>query len=380
MFTVNPNEYAKLLEIHANTNTPLFVYGAPGIGKSEIPRQVFSKRANAQNRKFVEWSALSQNDKLDCISNPEKYFVFVDFRLGQCDTTDLRGIPNMTKGDLLEYMPLAWVKYFSEPTASGAIFFDELNLAPPVVAGQAYQIINDRVVSDIRISDNVFIFGAGNRAEDQGYTFGMAFPLRDRMSEFELQVSSDAWCDWACENGVEMAFVSYIKWKPSALFDHPKDKAHKGTTPRGLVRADKLVKEVGGLQSDLAHHVVSCAVGEAFATDFKAYIEVIAEMNLDRFIEDPKSVETLTSPDKRFAICGVLADHIIKDYKNNPLKVAKLYEIIHNLPIEFMVVSLNMTRLGFGKNPNGFRESIEQYPNYVDLINIVGKFAFHTAS
>ena len=376
MFKVTPNEYAKLLEVHANANTPLFVYGAPGIGKSEIPRQVFSERAEKQNRKFVEWSDLTQEQKNTCIANPEKYFVFVDFRLGQCDTTDLRGIPNMTKGELLEYMPLAWVKYFSDEMASGAIFFDELNLAPPVVAGQAYQIINDRVVSDIRLSDKVFIFGAGNRHEDQGYTFGMAFPLRDRMSEFELEVSSDAWCDWACENGIDMSFVSYIKWKPSALFNHPADSSKKGTTPRGLVRADKLVKEIGGLQSDLSHHVISCAVGESFAIEFKAYIDVISEMDIDMFIENPKSVKELDTPDKRFAICGVLADHIIKYHKDDKEKIAKLYEIIHNLPVEFMIVSLNMTRLGFGKNTAGFRESIEQYPNYIDLINVVGKFAF----
>lgn len=376
MFKVNATEYAQLLGIHSNTNTPLFVYGAPGIGKSAIPRQVFQEKADKLKKTFVEWSDLTQDQKTDCIENPEKFFVFVDFRLGQCDTTDLRGIPNMTNNDLLEYMPLAWVKYFSNEEAHGAIFFDEMNLAPPVVAGQAYQIINDRVVSDIRLSDHVFIFGAGNRSVDKAHTFNMAFPLRDRMSEFELEITSDEWCDWACANGIDMAFVSFIKWKPSRLHKVDHSSNEKGSTPRGIVRANTLVKEVGGIKAPLAHHLVSSAVGEPFAIEFKAYTDVIKKMDLEKFIKDPKSVKTLKSPDKQFAICGVISEHIVKTPLKDKKRIQKLYEIMHNLPIEFMIVSMNMTRLGFGKNNAGFRESIELYDDYRELCKVAAKFAF----
>jgi len=180
---------------------------------------------------------MTQVIKDDVFKNPQKYFVFTDFRLGQCDSSDLKGIPNMSSPEMLEYMPLAWAKFYCQDEADGVIFFDEMNLAPPVVCGQAYQIINDRVVSDLKISDDVWMFGAGNRASDKAHVFSMPFPLRDRFSEIEMNVNDDEWCAWAIQNKINPHLIAFIKWKPDALY-RPCDKSSdKGSTPRGVGRA-----------------------------------------------------------------------------------------------------------------------------------------------
>ena len=224
METVNAKRYGEMLRIHYDLKMPMFVYGAPGIGKSAIPLQVFSTMVwerveagvnnkelwdsltyeqrieascdkhkypvfgeDADVRQFVAWNDMSFSDKIHAIENPELYFVMVDFRLTQCDPADLKGVPKLiTEHDMLEYSPLSWVRYFENKTADGAIFFDELNLATAMVAASAYQIINEGVVADIKLTDNVFIFGAGNRSQDKAYVNPLPNPLRDRFNEFEL--------------------------------------------------------------------------------------------------------------------------------------------------------------------------------------------------
>lgn len=374
MYKIDTGNYVEMLKIHDATKTPLYVYGAPGIGKSAIPRQVFSDVAKTEKRQFIEWNDMTSDLKDDCMVNPDKYFVFMDFRLGQCDTTDLRGIPNMTKPDSLEYMPLAWVRYFAQDDARGVIFFDELNLAPPVVAGQAYQIINDRVVSDIRLGDGVFIFGAGNRASDKAHVFTMPFPLRDRFSELEVAVNDEEWCNWAWKNDVNPHLISFIKWKPTSLYNPSKNTEDKGSTPRGVVRASKLIKEVGlSIEHPTVHAVVSCGLGEAFATEFQAYTQVASKIDIDALIKNPASVKDLNSADKMFAICGLLGEQLRKMKMSDP-RVGKMFEIAHELPAEYTVVALNMIRTSFAKNSQ-FKQALQKYPKFKTLLKEAARYA-----
>lgn len=374
MFKIGTESYPDMLKIHYSTKTPLYVYGAPGIGKSAIPREVFEGVAKSKNREFIEWNDMSEQDKDDAMLNPEKYFIFTDFRLGQCDTTDLRGIPNMTKSEVLEYMPLAWVKYYSSEGADGVIFFDELNLAPPVVAGQAYQIINDRVVSDIRLSPDVFIFGAGNRASDKAHVFTMPFPLRDRFSELEVSVNDEEWCNWAWKNEVNPHLIAFIKWKPSSLYRPADGSEDKGSTPRGVVRASKLIEECSlPLDHPTIHALTSCALGEAFSIEFHGYCAVASKIDLDALMKTPKKVKDLNSPDKWFAVCGLLGENLRKLKPSDP-KSAKMFEIAHELPTEYTVVALNMIRTSFDSNPK-FKTALSKYPRFKELLEEAARYA-----
>ena len=89
------------------------------------------------------------------------------------------------------------------------IFFDEINLAPPTVAGSAYQIINDRTISDRRLADDVFCMGAGNRAEDKAHIFDMPMPLHDRFAEVEIGVNLEDWTEWAAGK-INSHLISFI--------------------------------------------------------------------------------------------------------------------------------------------------------------------------
>tara|TARA_A100001201_G_C4096447_1_gene203978 strand:+ start:2162 stop:3268 length:1107 start_codon:yes stop_codon:yes gene_type:complete len=338
MQKVNTTQYAELLQHHWKIKSPLFVAGGPGIGKSMIPLQVFKTLAEEKGLEFIRWDRTNKDEKDAMFADPSKYFVFCDQRLSQMDTTDLRGIPKM-ESDMVDFMPPAWVSYFCNEKANGVIFFDEINLAPPVVAGAAYQIIHDRSMSDMKLSDNVMLIAAGNRAEDKAFTFDMPLPLRDRFSECELQPSVETWTEWAAGN-VNPHLVSFVNWKESYLYRISDTGQDKSTTPRGIKRASDLIGKLSVTDSKIPL-LTSIACGEAFATEFQAYVKYFADLDWDKIYSEPECLEDMEIS-QLFAVCGGLSEHFQKEPRQE--KFDSIVGIVDKMKPEFAVMTLRMMR------------------------------------
>jgi len=315
----------------------LFIQGGPGIGKSQVPRQVFREVAENKNLEFVQWDKTSKDMKDTMEHNPEKYFVFCDQRLSQMDSTDLRGIPNMN-ADKLEPMPPSWVVYFCNPKAQGVIFFDEINLAPPVVAGSAYQIILDRSMADMKLGDNVYLIGAGNRAEDKAFTFEMSLPLKDRFCEMELYPDAESWTEWAASNKINPHLIAFINWKESYLYRMSETGQDKATTPRGIERASILIGDSEITDPEVTM-LTSISVGEAFSTEFQAYVKYFSKLDWNLIYREPITVKEF-DVSQMFAVSGGLAEHFIKDNG----KFEDVITVVDEMPAEFAVMALRIMR------------------------------------
>lgn len=370
IYKVKTSTYAEILKTCWENKTPLYVYGGPGIGKSEIPKQVFKKIAAEKKLEFKDWNDLSLADRMECIKNAAKYFVFCDQRISQMDTTDLRGIPNMINTEMLETVPMSWVIYFTQPQAHGAIFFDELNLAAPAVAGQAYQIINDRCVADRRLSEDTFVFGAGNRLTDQAHVFEMPFPLRDRFCEFEIFPDVESWTrDYAVPAAINPHLVAFVNWKESYLYHVDKCAANKSSTPRGIARASKLIGE-RDITTNEVFELVSISVGEGFAAQFQAYCKHFQQLDWNQLYSKPEVVKGY-EVDKLWAIVGGLTEQFIKGIEQK--RFDQQMALIMNMRADFAIVTLKMYKEGAAakkfalqiKKSPYFKPIVESYSQYL---------------
>jgi hypothetical protein len=285
----------------------------------------------------------------------------------------------MTNSEILETMPMSWVIYFSQPSAFGVIFFDEINLAAPVVAGAAYQIINDRVCADRKLSDHVWLMAAGNRhGKDKAFTFSMPAPLRDRFAEIEITHDVQAWTEWAA-GVVNPNLISLCNWKESLLYNMDKADCDKGSTPRGVVRASKLIEGLDlsdKAQANKANMYVSIAVGEAFAAQFLAYCKHFQSLKWENIYNNPASVESFES-DKLYAVGGGMAEQFDKEVKNNSKpkalldKLDNILNVVQHMPEDFAVVTLRMIR---DTNDKSFRQTIKKSDHFDDVVDRYGKF------
>ena len=88
------------------------LWGAPGIGKSQIISQV----------------AVEHNVPM------------IDIRLSQMEPSDLRGIP-FKNGDLVDWSIPSLLPDAARHGEQGILFLDEITSAPPTVSAAAYQLI-----------------------------------------------------------------------------------------------------------------------------------------------------------------------------------------------------------------------------------------------
>lgn len=366
MYKTSTVGYKSMLRRCYNVKQPLMVYGGFGIGKSMIPRQIFEDVAATKKREFVVWEDTSNEQKNEMIANPEKYFVFCDQRIGQMDSTDLRGIPNMMDTDKLQTIPYAWVIYFTQEGADGVIFFDEINLAPPTVAGSAYQIINDRTISDRRLATDVFVMGAGNRAEDKAHIFEMPMPLHDRFAEVEIGVNVDDWTEWAAGK-ISPHLISFINWKQSRLYHADVKKGDKPSTPRSVERASKLLGDID-ITTNEAFELVAIACGEAFAAEFQAYAKYYSQLNWKNIYANPSSVAKF-EVDKLWAVAGGMTDQFLKGVDDKTF--AAMMNVTLEMRPDFALVGLKMMKDGDKKK---FTTQIKKCKNFQQIVKTHAKF------
>lgn len=366
MYKTSTLGYKEMLSDCYDTKIPLMVYGGFGIGKSMIPRQIFKDIAKSKKREFVLWEHTTDEQKNEMIANAEKYFVFCDQRIGQMDSTDLRGIPNMMDTDKLKTIPYAWVIYFTQPEADGVVFFDEINLAPPTVAGSAYQIINDRCISDRKLGDNVFCMGAGNRAEDKAHIFDMPMPLHDRFAEVEIGINVDDWTEWASAN-INPHLISFINWKPNRLYHADVKKGDKPSTPRSVERASKLLGDKD-ITDNHSFELVAIACGEAFATEFQAYAKYYSQLNWANIYKNPASVAKFEM-DKLWAVAGGMTDQFLKGVEDKIF--SSMMDVTLEMRPDFALVGLKMMKDG---NKKKFTTQIKKCKKFQQIVKAHAKF------
>jgi hypothetical protein len=337
----------------------LFVWGTFGIGKSESTYKVAKDISDKKGKQFVVWGRITRAEKEEVLKNPGKYFVMIDIRLSEYTADDIKGLPVFADGkDTIEFRSPMWAKLLEKKLnelkedggaevlnnneSDGILFFDEINLAVPLVVSSCYKIIYDRIINDSKISSNWLVIGCGNMSSDRAYTHDMSPPLRDRGGEVELVLDTNAWTtDWAIKNNIRQQIIGYINWKRGDVLRRVDfDDNQKFTTPRGWERVNNLIKgiEWGKNRDNMNFYewldlIIATAIGESVATEFVAYCKIQELINLDELIKHPqmikevkgKKVEGLRDDDD--SIIYFIATAVGEQYKDKTIPFTKVVEV-----------------------------------------------------
>ena len=250
--TISPNKAKSRITHALKKKRPIFLWGPPGIGKSDIVHQI--------------------GEYMDAH--------VIDVRLSLWEPTDIKGIPYYAANDNV----MAWAppvelpsKEFAKQHEAIILFLDEMNSAAPAVQAAAYQLILNRKVGTYELPDNVYIVAAGNRDADKGVTYRMPAPLANRFIHLELAVDFDDWFQWAVDNNIHKDVVGYLTFSKKDLYDFdPKSPSRSFATPRSWSFVSELLED--DLDEDTTTDLVSGAVGEGLAIKFVAHRKVAAKM------------------------------------------------------------------------------------------------------
>lgn len=251
--TVTSQQARKSILKAFQAKRPLFLWGPPGIGKSELVEGITAELGG----------------------------FMIDLRLGQMEPTDIRGIPFYNKDTgKMDWAPP--VELPDEETASQypivVLFLDELNSAPASVQSAAYQLILNRRVGKYRLPDNVVMVAAGNRESDKGVTYRMPTPLANRFIHQEMKVDFASWQEWAVMNRIHKDVVGYLSFAKQDLYDFDAKSASRAfATPRSWTFVSQLLED-GNVDDDTVTNLVAGTVGEGLAVKFMAHRKVAGRM------------------------------------------------------------------------------------------------------
>ncbi|QOR62789.1 AAA family ATPase [Sulfurovum sp. ST-21] len=297
----------KVIDKLIDRQLPVFVWGAPGIGKSSIVKQI------------AEYKELE----------------FLDLRLSLLDPTDLKGIPFFNA----KTQEGVWAKPSflpSDPDSKGILFLDEINTAPPAVQASAYQLILDRKVGEYELPKGWSIIAAGNRENDRGVVYRMPPPLANRFVHFEMEVDFDDWKAWAYSAGIESAIIGYLAYDKSMLFTFDPTSNEKAfATPRSWEYVDSIVKS--GIDTDLILDSISGAVGREAAVGYSSFKKVMKQLPDLNTILDGTLTE-LEEEDPK--VLMALAIGLVNALRENPSDEAieHVLDFSLQLPGEFAIM------------------------------------------
>jgi len=349
--TLSPSKAKNALTIAMNKKRPIFLWGPPGIGKSDIVAQITDSLPNSH---------------------------LIDIRLSLWEPTDIKGIPYFDSNS----GTMVWGAPSELPSQELAaqydnivLFLDEMNSAAPSVQAAAYQLILNRKVGTYKLPDNVMIVAAGNREADKGVTYRMPAPLANRFVHLEMGVNFDDWFNWAVDNRINTDVVGFLQFSKGDLYDFdPKGSSRSFATPRSWSFVSELLDD--GLDEGTTTDLVSGAVGEGLAVKFMAHRKVASQLPnptdiLEGKVKELKTKEISAKYSLTVSLCYELKEACDAGDKKFDEKVNNFLRFtMDNFETELVVmgIKLALTQYALPIDPDEvecFDEFHDKYGKYI---------------
>lgn len=280
---------------------PTFLWGGPGLGKSDIVRQVAKERKVALQ----------------------------DVRALLLDPVDLRGLPYLSADHQSKWA----TPDFLPRDGEGILFLDELNAAPPMVQASCYQLVLDRKLGEYTLPEGWAIVAAGNRESDRAVTTRMPTPLRNRFTHLNFEVDMQEWCEWAIGADIRPEVIAFIRFKPDLLSNFDRD-ANAFPSPRSWSFVSKILNQPSS--PGIEHELIAGTVGAGAATEFTAFLNTFRNLpNIEAILMDPEHELVPTDAAAQFAVASALS------YRATDTNFDRICKYLKRMPTEFSVLCVH---------------------------------------
>lgn len=275
---MTPSQVVSALQTLIAIRQPVFLWGAPGVGKSQVVSQIAEREGYALR----------------------------DIRAVLLDPVDLRGLPRLTDQGTAVWCPPAFLPGPSDPPR-GIVFLDELNAAPPLVQAACYQLILDRAIGEYRLPEGWAIVAAGNREKDKAVSYRMPSALANRMVHLEFETSLDDWLAWAQRSGIRPEVCAFLRFRPKLLHDFDPQRPEKAfASPRSWEFVSRILD--AGPDTAVEYELLQGTVGAGGAAEFMGFLSVWRELpTVDSILDAPDAAAVPEEPAALYAMCEALS-------------------------------------------------------------------------
>lgn len=302
----------KALDIAVLSHLVPFIQGSPGIGKSDVVKQI----ANKYKLKVI------------------------DIRLTQCDPTDLTGLPKLD-GIKATYLPFDTFPLENDPIPEGyqgwLIFLDEINSANKSLQAVAYKLILDRMVGQHKLHPNVIMMCAGNKETDNAVVNPISTALRSRLITLPLEPDVDSWLNWANENNIDWRIQAYIRFSQlNGLYDFNPDEVDNAyACPRSWAMLSKLLQHIPQDKQNQYEELIRGTIGNQ-VYQFNEFCNYYSKLpKFEDILKGTTHINTSLNIGERYLISGFIMNNNNKI--TNDKEAKNVIEYLDNLGREFTI-------------------------------------------
>jgi len=306
---------------------PIMVWGAPGLGKSSILREVAEERGIG----------------------------FIDVRLAQREPVDIRGLPVPDADGVKWLVSSDWPR---DKNSRGIILFDEITAADRSLQVAAYEFILDRRLGELyTVPDGWYICAAGNRTEDRAVASTISSALANRFMHLELGEDVESWLIWARKHEIRPEVMGFIRFAPQVLFRQKNENLERGwPTPRAWERVSRMLDIMQDEEEPLVRKMVYGLVGNRAGVEFMEFRKMSESFgDVKRMMTDPNAPVVIPNrADMRYALVTAMTYFLWrgKNKHEETMLIDGFYKLCMELPSDFATMAMMDAILGEGQKPD----------------------------
>ena len=298
-------------EIPVVRQRPVFLLGAPGLGKTAIMEQIAEELSVA----LVSYS-MTHHTRQSALGLP-----FIKHKVYDGQEVD---VSEYTMSEIIatiyETMEESGVK-------EGILFLDEINCVSETLAPSMLQFLQYKVFGRHQVPDGWVIVTAGNPPEYNKSVREFDVVVMDRLKVLEIESDYKVFKDYAMAKGLHPAIISFLNLKPDNFYRIENSVTGRNyVTARGWEDLSEMIKLYEAEKLEVNETLASQYIHNAEVTkEFAAYYELYNKYKRDYGIEDILrgivTDETIAKAskatfDERLSLMGMLMDRVISDIRD----------------------------------------------------------------
>ena len=305
---------------------PVFLIGAPGIGKTAIMEQI----AQELDVALLSYS-MTHHTRQSALGLPfisHKVYDGVEYDISEYTMSEI----------------IASVYDMMEATGKreGILFLDEINCVSETLSPIMLQFLQYKVFGRHRVPDGWIVVTAGNPPEYNNSVREFDIVTWDRLKRIDVEPDYDVWKEYAYKKGIHPAILTYLDIKKSDFYKIETTVDGKSfVTARGWSDLSDMMKlyEQHGIPIDeklVAQYLQNKKIAMDFAIYYDLFQKYKSDYQVDKILGGKAPMEIMDRAkaarfDERLALLGLLLDAITGELKQVSLSEQALTELLNTL-------------------------------------------------
>lgn len=335
---------------------PVFLYGAPGIGKTAIMEQI----ADEMGISLVSYS-MTHHTRQSALGLP--YIVQKEYKGKSYD---------ISRYTMSEIIASVYDKMEESGCDEGILFLDEINCVSETLGPSMLQFLQYKVFGNQRVPDGWVIVTAGNPPEFNRSVREFDVVTMDRLKVMEITPDYEAWKYYAVRNEVHRAIISYLDIKKEDFYDIETTIEGKSyVTARGwedLSEALKLYEEKGYPvdESLISQYLRDNRIIGEFGVYYELFVRYRSDYQIGSILDGCEEADVderakSAGFDERISVTGLLMEAVMPKIKKSILLEDALKEKHSELKKEKASIALDSSQevaINFRRKADAFSSEV----------------------